>query len=625
MITLRNITLRRGARILLDNVNWTIYPKQRIGIIGANGSGKTTLFSMLLGQLHPDLGDMELARQIKLAHVAQETPAYEKSALDFVLDGDKELRTSEQALQIAEEKNDGTLIATLHDQLSKIDAYTAPSRAAQLLAGLGFTHAEHQQPVSRFSGGWRVRLNLAQALMSRSDVLLLDEPTNHLDLDAVLWLEKWLMNYPGTLLLISHDRDFLDHIVSHIAHISHQQLKVYIGNYSSFEKQRAEYLLQQQAIYEKQQRQLAHMQSYIDRFRYKASKARQAQSRIKAIERMDLVSAVQTESPFQFQFKTPAQCLNPLLRLENASIAYGDKLVLANLNLSISPQDRLAILGPNGAGKSSLIKLLAGEISPATGVREASPGLKIGYFAQHQVDHLNLSDTPLGHLRKLADQTNEQELRTYLGSFDFSGNRVLEPVKIFSGGEKSRLALALLIWQKPNLLLLDEPTNHLDLEMRNALSIALQDYQGAMLVVSHDRFLLRTSADQLMLVANHKLEPFNGDLADYEKWLLAFRSQENNSVSQEGVDISRKAQRQQAAKQRDEQRPLLQEIKKLEALLEKQQQELTSIEMALTDTKLYEAENKNQLQDYLLQQAKLKKELENTENDLLAAYEKLSS
>jgi len=622
MITLRNITLRRGQHILLDNLHWTIYPKQRVGIIGANGSGKSTLFSMLLGHFHADMGDLEIPRQVKLAHVAQETPAYTKSALDFVLDGDVDLRTLEQELKIAEEKNDGSRIAILHDQLSKIDAYTAPARAAQLLSGLGFQHHEQQQSVSSFSGGWRVRLNLAQALMARSDILLLDEPTNHLDLDAVLWLEKWLMKYPGTLLLISHDRDFLDQIVTDIAYLSHQQLKVYAGNYSSFEKQRAAEILLQQAAYEKQQKQLAHMQSYVDRFRYKASKARQAQSRIKAIERMDLVSAVQTESPFQFQFKPPAQCLNPLLRLEDVTIAYGEKTILSHINFSIGPQDRLAILGPNGAGKSSFIKLLAGEITAAAGIRENSPGLKIGYFAQHQVDQLNLNESPLAHLRELAEQTLETELRSFLGSFGFSGSRVLEPVKIFSGGEKSRLALALLVWQKPNLLLLDEPTNHLDLDMRNALSLALQEYEGAIIVVSHDRFLIRTTVDQLMLVANGALQAFTGDLNDYEQWLLDFRRQ-SGEASSGAIEQpeSRKAQRQQEAKLRDERRPLLQKIKKLENELERLHQEITSVETALTDTTLYEVQNKEKLQTYLLTQAKLKKQLEQIEQDWLDACE----
>ncbi|HSW93057.1 MAG TPA: ATP-binding cassette domain-containing protein [Gammaproteobacteria bacterium] len=529
MITLRNVTLNRGTTVLLKNVNWTIYPGQRIGLIGANGSGKSSLFALLLNNLHADQGDVDISCQRVLAHVAQETPAYARSALDFVLDGDRILRHLEAELLKAEEANDGHRIGDLHEEFGKIDAYTAPARAAQLLSGLGFTQEEQQKPVSDFSGGWRVRLNLAKALMCPSDILLLDEPTNHLDLDAVIWLEQWLIKYPGTLLLISHDRDFLDQTVDHIAYIVHQQLEIYAGNYSTFEKTRAAHILLQQAAYEKQQKQIAHMQGFVNRFRAKASKARQAQSRMKAIERLELVNAVQIESPFHFHFRPPLKCPNPLLTLDEASIAYGEKKVLDHLSFSIGPDDRIGILGPNGAGKSSLIKLLAGEIDPATGIRETSSGLKIGYFAQHQVDHLNLQETPMTHLRELAPNVHDQELRTYLGTFGFVGTDVFDPIKQFSGGEKSRLALALLIWQRPNLLLLDEPTNHLDLEMRNALSIALQEYEGAMLLVSHDRFLLRATVDRLVLVANHRVEPFTGDMPDYEKWLLDYRRQTNNS------------------------------------------------------------------------------------------------
>lgn len=624
MITLRNVTLRRGPHILLQQINWTIYHKQRIGIIGANGSGKTSLFALLLSTLQADEGDVDIPKQIRLAHVAQETPAYHQSALDFVLDGDTILRDLEAQLRVAEQQNNGTQIALLHEKLGIIDAYTAPTRAAQLLAGLGFNHDEQQKSVSDFSGGWRMRLNLAQALMCRSDVLLLDEPTNHLDLDAVLWLEQWLMKYPGTLLLISHDRDFLDKTVDHIAYLSHQQLKTYTGDYSSFEKQRATELLLQQATYEKQQKKLAHMQSFVDRFRYKASKARQAQSRLKAIERMDLVCAVQTESPFQFEFKTPSQCPNPLITLEKVNVGYGEKVILNHINLSIKPKERIAILGPNGAGKSSLIKLLAGELMPLAGKCERGPGLKIGYFAQHQVDKLHLDESPLMHLRRLAEKTPELELRKFLGGFDFSGNRVLEPVKNFSGGEKSRLALALLVWQQPNLLLLDEPTNHLDLEMRNALSIALQEYEGAMLLVSHDRFLVRTTTDNLLLVANGQLQEFDGDLEDYQRWLLDFRKQQSssNGIKMNKTDeLSRKEQRQQEAQVRELRRPLMQKIKRLEEQISKLEKKATELETILADGSLYEPHNKNQLQTHLITQAKIKKDLEQIEQDWLEACE----
>ncbi|TAK75444.1 MAG: ATP-binding cassette domain-containing protein [Gammaproteobacteria bacterium] len=609
MITLRNVTLRRGLSVLLKQINWIIYHKQRIGLIGANGAGKTSLFSLLLGALETEEGEVEIPRQIKLAHVAQETPAYHRSALEFVLDGDAELRTLQAELAEAEQKEEGARIAALHEKLSIIDAYAAPARAAVILAGLGFSQEEQQKSVAAFSGGWRVRLNLAKALICRSDVLLLDEPTNHLDLDAVIWLEQWLKQYTGTLLLISHDRDFLDKTVDHIAHLSQQQLKLYTGDYSTFEKQRAAELLMQQAAYEKQQKQITHMQDFVNRFRAKASKARQAQSRLKAIERMELICAVQAESSFQFSFKSPKQCPNPLIQLEKAGIRYDDKIILSHLNLSIAPKERIGIVGPNGAGKSSLIKLLAGELTAATGKRETSAGLKIGYFAQHQVDALRLHESPLDHLRELTETKAELELRKYLGTFGFSGDRVLYPVQHFSGGEKSRLALALLVWQQPNLLLLDEPTNHLDLEMRNALSIALQEYEGAMILVTHDRFLLRSTTDQLLLAADGKLQLFEGDLEDYQQWLITFRKQQAAPKQPPQV------------KQRGPNRSLLNKIKQLENEMSKLEKELTAIELALTDLSLYESPHKAKLQEYLLTQANLKKRQEAVEEEWLQACE----
>lgn len=625
MITLRNVTLRRGTHVLLQEVNWTIYHKQHIGLIGANGAGKSSLFGMLLGQLHADAGDVDLPNQLKIAHVAQETPAYSKSALDYVLDGDEELRALEQELIIAEQKNDGNHIAKLHARLGEVDAYTAPARAAQLLDGLGFSNAEQQKPVSDFSGGWRVRLNLAKALMSRSDILLLDEPTNHLDLDAVLWLENWLLKYPGTLLLISHDRDFLDRVVDHIAHISDQKLKLYTGNYSEFERLRANEIVLQQAMFEKQQKHVAHLQSFINRFKAKATKAKQAQSRVKALERIELVSAVHAQSPFQFHFKQPVQCPNPLLSLDMATLGYDEKIILSRLNFSIAAKDRIALIGPNGAGKSSLIKFLAGELAAQKGGCHASAGLKIGYFAQHQIDHLDLNETPLTHIRRLAPQITEQQLRTYLGSFGFPGQRVLEPVKIFSGGEKSRLALALLVWQQPNLLLLDEPTNHLDLEMRHALSMALQEYEGAMILVSHDRFLIRTTVDQLFLVANGEVNPFEGDLDEYETWLLEFRRQtaNKNLPELEKPDVSRKQQRHLDAKERELRRPLMMKIKKCEDELAKLQKQSVAVETMLTDSSLYADENKSKLQKCLADDVQIKQQLQRIEMEWLEACEEL--
>lgn len=624
MIRLRNITLRRGQHVLLQNLDWVIYHKQRIGIIGANGTGKTSLFSLLLNELHPDNGDIEIPRHIRMAHVAQETPSHSMAALDYVLEGDNELRVLSLELAKAEREQDGERIALLHEKMAVIDAYSAPARAAQLLNGLGFDAESQLKPVSSFSGGWRVRLNLAKALMSRSDVLLLDEPTNHLDLDAVIWLEQWLEQYHGTLLLISHDRDFLDHVVDHVAYISHMKLTVYTGNYSSFEKQRATELMVQQATYEKQQKQIAHLQSFVDRFRAKATKARQAQSRLKAIERMDLVCAVQTESPFQFHFKNADQNPNPLLTLEKVGIGYGEHPVLSNINLSITPKDRIAVLGPNGAGKSTLIKLLSGELVPLHGRYEKSAGLKIGYFAQHQVDELELDDTPLLHLRRLAEKSTDLELRTFLGGFGFNGDKVLQPVRHFSGGEKSRLALALLVWQKPNLLLLDEPTNHLDMDMRNALSLALQEYEGAMLLVSHDRFLVRTTTDKLILIADGRMEEFDGDLTDYQKWLIEYRKlpgQAETAQSKTKSDVSRKEQRQLDARQREMRRPLLQKIRQLESELEKLHKESLRIENELTDLSLYEPQNKERLQVFLIKQAEVKRDMQAFEDAWLLACE----
>ena len=470
-----------------------------------------------------------------------------------------------------------------------------------------------------------VRLNLAKALMARADVLLLDEPTNHLDLDAVLWLEQWLSKYTGTLLLISHDRDFLDKAVDHIAYLAHQQLKLYTGNYSTFESLRANELLMQQAAFAGQQKKIAHMMKFVNTFRAKASKARQAQSRLKAIERLDIVCAVQTESPFQFEFKKPDYCPNPLMTLDRVRIAYGYHVVLRNVSFSMTPNDRITMLGPNGAGKSSLIKLLAGELVPASGVRETASGLRIGYFAQHQVDHLQLSDTPLLHLQRIAGHKQDLELRKFLGGFGFSGDKVLQPVKQFSGGEKSRLALALIVWQKPNLLLLDEPTNHLDLDMRNALSIALQEYEGAMILVTHDRFLVRSTTDKLLLVADGKLQDFDGDLDDYQRWLLDFRKQQVVGPASDKSALSRKEQRQQSAKQREERRPLIKKIQQLENELAKQQKEAIAIETILADVSLYEEQNKDKLQTHLQTQAALNKHIIQLEKDWLAACEERDS
>ncbi|NOT14015.1 MAG: ATP-binding cassette domain-containing protein, partial [Methylotenera sp.] len=519
MIQFKQLTLTRGIKILIEGASLQLHPGHKVGLTGANGAGKSSLFAMFRGELQPEKGDFEMPASWVVAHVAQETPALPIPAIEFVLDGDVELREIEAALAKAEANHQGELIGELHHRLTDIDGYSAKARAAELLNGLGFSQANLQQPVSTFSGGWRVRLNLARALMCRSDLLLLDEPTNHLDLDAVIWLEGWLQSYRGTLLLISHDRDFLDAIVNHIAHIEQQTLTLYKGGYSDFERQRAEKLALQQAMFEKQQRKVSHLQSYIDRFRVQATKARQAQSRIKALERMEMISAAHVDSQISFEFRAPIAAPDPLLVLDDMCVGYGDKPLISHIELAIRPNERIGLLGKNGAGKTTLIKLLARELAAQSGKRVEGKDLNIGYFAQHQLEQLRPEESPLQHMMKLDSLTREQEHLNYLGGFDFKGDMARAPCANFSGGEKSRLALALLIWTRPNLLLLDEPTNHLDLEMRHALTLALQDFEGGVILVSHDRALLRATCDQFILVADGKAQPFDGDLEDYSQWL----------------------------------------------------------------------------------------------------------
>ncbi|NOT85053.1 MAG: ATP-binding cassette domain-containing protein, partial [Methylococcaceae bacterium] len=574
MLNFKNISLRRGVRILFSEAAFIIHKGQKVGVTGANGTGKSSLFAMIRGQLHADEGDFSMPPNLCCAHVAQETPAVASSALDYVLDGDQELRKLQAQLLQAEQANDGLKQAELHAALDHIGGYTAEARAARLMNGLGFNTAQEQHPVSAFSGGWRMRLNLAQALMCRSDVLLLDEPTNHLDLDAVIWLQDWLCKYPGTLLLISHDRDFLDTICSHIVHIEQGKADIYTGNYSAFERMRAEKLSQQQSAFEKQQREVVHIQSFINRFKAQATKARQAQSRIKALERMELISLAHVDSPFNFSFPPPLKMPNPLLILEKADIGYADNVIIKQASLTIAAGARIGLLGPNGAGKSSLIKVLAGDMQPLTGSMLGADALKIGYFAQHQLEQLRLDESPLWHLQKIDPQATEKDLRNFLGGFDFQGDKVKEAVKPFSGGEKARLVLALLVYQNPNLLLLDEPTNHLDLDMRHALNVALQDFQGALVVVSHDRHLLRTVTDQFLLVGNGKIQPFDGDLEDYRALMTEQRNQaitEDPAAYSDALDtsVSRKDQRKQEAERRQRLKPWLDAVKKAELQVEK--------------------------------------------------------
>ncbi|MFT6624077.1 MAG: ATP-binding cassette subfamily F protein 3 [Cycloclasticus sp.] len=616
MLKLNNVSLRRGVRLLFEKVSFTIHNGQRAGISGANGCGKSSLFAMVLGEIQPDIGDFSIQSGFVIAHVAQELSSTEQAAIEFVIDGDTELRNIQAKISLAEQQHDGHRTAELYAELETIDGYTANSRAAILLSGLGFKQAELNNPVSTFSGGWRVRLNLAKALMCRSDMLLLDEPTNHLDLDAVIWLQDWLQSYPGTLLLISHDRDFLDAVVGHVLHFEQQSASLYTGNYSQFELARAERLAQQQASYEKQQKERAHIQLYVDRFRAQATKAKQAQSRLKALERMEVISAAHIDSPFHFEFFKPDRVSNPLIKVEKATLAYGETVILDTISLSIKPGDRLALLGPNGAGKSTLIKLLATENSPTSGSIDAAESLKIGYFAQHQLEQLDRNASPLLHLQRLDKKATERDLRNFLGGFGFHGDKTLENVAPFSGGEKARLVLAILVYQKPNLLLLDEPTNHLDIEMRHALSSALQDFSGAMIIVSHDRHLLRTVTDQFLLVSNGQVLPFDGDLDDYADWV------KNQTRAPESVASPSKDQRgkkQKQAHSRQQQKPLRDALKKAEKQLEKLYAKQQNLEQQLADGDVYNQENKKHLAELIEVKNKLDRELEKTEETWLEA------
>jgi ATP-binding cassette subfamily F protein 3 len=628
MIVFSSLQIRRGTRVLLDNATATVNPGQKVGLVGKNGCGKSTLLSLLKGEMAADGGSYTFPSNWALAWVNQETPALDVPALEYVIDGDREFRQLEAELQVANDKNDGHAIATLHGKLDALDAWTIRSRAASLLHGLGFSNEQLLNPVRAFSGGWRMRLNLAQALVCRSDLLLLDEPTNHLDLDAVIWLERWLKSYPGTLVLISHDRDFLDPIVDKILHIEQETINEYTGNYSSFERQRSTKLAQQQALYQTQQEKVAHLQSYIDRFRAQATKAKQAQSRIKMLERMELIAPAHVDNPFSFSFRQPESLPNPLLRMEKVSAGYGDKVILNSIKLNLVPGSRIGLLGRNGAGKSTLIKMLAGSLEPLSGEIGLAKGIKLGYFAQHQLEFLRADESPLQHLSRIAPRVLEQQLRDYLGGFGFQGDKVTEATERFSGGEKARLVLALIVWQRPNLLLLDEPTNHLDLDMRQALTEALIDFEGALVVVSHDRHLLRSTTDDLYLVHDGQVEVFDGDLDDYQQWLADLQRQENQQDAPDKENNTnsaqaRKDQKRREAEFRSQTQPLRKQITKLEQQMEKLGAELAAVEEKLADSALYDISRKAELTECLQKQSQTKSALEETEMTWLDAQEQL--
>ena len=628
MIRLSGLGLRRGAKLLFSDAGLASHPGQKVGLTGRNGTGKSSLFALLLGEMAPDAGDLEIPPGWVIAHVEQESVADERPVIEQVLDGDAELRSLEAALQDAESRDDGRRSAELHGRLDAIGGYTARARAARLLHGLGFAPGEELRPLSAFSGGWRVRVNLARALMCRSDLLLLDEPTNHLDLDAVIWLEDWLRQYPGTLLLISHDRDFLDNVVDHVLHIEQERLTLYTGNYAAFERIRAERLAGQAAAYRKQQEEIAHIRSYVDRFRAKATKARQAQSRLKALERMALIAPAHVDSPFHFGFFPPERNPRPLLQLNDASAGYGGTAVFEGAGLTLNPGDRIGLLGPNGAGKSTLIKVVAGELPLLGGKRETARDLAVGYFAQHQLEQLHPEHSPFDHLRQLDPGISDQDARNFLGGFGFSGDRAMESVGPFSGGEKARLVLALVVYRRPNLLLLDEPTNHLDLEMRQALSDALQDFEGAMVIVSHDRHLLRTCCDELLLVDERRVQPFDGDLEDYPRWLAgrnASRGEVRERADADHTAGARRDRKRQEAEQRRLLQPLRKAVEKHEAEMERLAKEQAALEARLADPALYGDDRKTELKQLLTEKAAVDNALGEAEAAWLDAAERLEA
>jgi ATP-binding cassette subfamily F protein 3 len=639
VIRLQSLSLMRGTKPLFEQADLTINPGEKLGLIGANGTGKSTLFGMLRNELHPDSGSIDFPKQWRIAYVAQETPALDRAAVDYVIDGDVALRLFERELATLEAQGaaaDGHRIGELHVKLADADAYTARSRAEQLLVGLGFSEAQMNRPVASFSGGWRMRLNLAQALMCPSELLLLDEPTNHLDLDAILWLEDWLKRYAGTMIVISHDRDFLDGVTNVIAHIDERKLKRYSGNYSAFERQRAAYLELAQAMLDKQQRKRAHLQSFIDRFKAKATKAKQAQSRIKALARMEELAPLRAAAEFSFEFREPERAPNPLLVLDKVDAGYRDengdeKIIVRGIQFALQSEQRIGLLGVNGAGKSTLIKTIAGDIPPLHGVSRLGKGLVVGYFAQHQLEMLRPDDSPLMHLTRLAPDVREQELRDFLGSFNFPGEMVKSPIAPFSGGEKARLALALIIWQRPNLLLLDEPTNHLDLETREALTEALAQFDGTLLLVSHDRHLLRATTDEFLIVADGKLSPFDGDLDDYRDWLLKTKAAiPTSSATTEAMpQVDRKEQRRLEAQERqrlsDLRKPLEKRLHKVEAEMSELQNQKSMIEDSLADSTLYEPARKDELKTLLDKQVSCRQALDKVEAEWLQLQEAMEA
>ncbi|KKO72326.1 ABC transporter [Kerstersia gyiorum] len=636
------MNLRAGTKVLLEDADFVVHPGERVGIVGKNGAGKSTLFALLRGERDADAGTLDVPQGWHIASVRQEIVADERPAREFVIDGDVHLRALQAERASLSDQDDGMRIAELEAALSDAGVWDAASRAEQLLAGLGFAPSEWMQPVSSFSGGWRMRLALARTLMAPSDLLLLDEPTNHLDLDAMLWLERWLGAYPGTVMLISHDTEFLDAVARSILHFDHGKLVRYRGGYQDFLVQRAERLRQSQIAWDRQTRETARLQSFIDRFKAKATKAKQAQSRVKALARMEVLAPLQAEAGIDIRIPSPEQMPDPLLTLENAAMGYAsgnddasDGAILQQVTLMVRGGSRIGVLGANGAGKSTMIKSLCGELPLLGGTRVASKGLKIGYFAQHQLDMLDLDSTPLAHLARLAPEEREQTLRNYLGGFGFSGDAATGPVAPMSGGEKARLALALVVWQRPNLLLLDEPSNHLDVDTREALATALAEFGGSMLLVSHDRHLLRTTVDDFWIVADGGVQEFDGDLEDYRDWLAArqaqARAEERQEARQQQADPApdRKAQKRLEAEQRQrlalQRKPLEAELRKVETAMNSQRSRLEALDALIADPAFYDDSRRDERVKALAEHGELSKSVDAQEERWLELMEAIET
>ncbi|KEI35941.1 ABC-F family ATP-binding cassette domain-containing protein [Allofrancisella frigidaquae] len=624
MIFFKNVSYQVEIKELFNDINFSIFQNQKIGLVGKNGTGKTTLFNLIQANISPDKGDIELAKNTRIVTVKQEVDDFEATVIDYVINGVESLRSLKHKMAEALDKEDFVEYSTCHEEYESLGGYSIESQASKLLAGLGFSISQLEQKVKELSGGWQIRLNLAQALLQESDILLLDEPTNHLDLDAVLWLEQYLQEYKGSLLLISHDRIFLDNVVKQVFHIDEKKIVAYTGNYSSFEKQSYEQKVLQQKQFEKQQKHIEHLESFINRFKAKASKAKQAQSRVKMLDKIQRIEAVKTESEFSFEFKQPKERLNgTLVSLQNADLGYFQNKVLNNINLVIYNEMRIGLLGLNGAGKSTLIKSLIGEIDILSGKIEKHPNLRVGYFSQHSLDMLDMQASPLLHMQRLDTKATQEKLRTFLGSFNFTGDKALAKVDSFSGGEKARLALAMIVYQEPNFLLLDEPTNHLDIGVREALTVALQSFQGAIILVSHDRFLLESTVDEYMLVGQGEVKVFDGDMHDYYKYILEIKKLENNvSAKSQSVDV-KKENCKFSADKRKQVKPLQDKVKKLEKSLDKLQQQNLVIEKQLQNQNLYG--NKEKLQETLIEHVNLKELLEETELQWFKALEELES